>query len=360
MSEYGVNKTDGLSLAQSILEDIHHLKCTAWCYWQVLENRCSWGLVEADFVGRLGVERAKLPYPKFYVFAHFTRFLHPGSCVLNCSAPWAVVMQTIGEAKLACVVLNQGEIARRDIFFPGFAFQQSSVESVFSIPGDNMYFVSGHSLKRANVSVDAEKCGTEIRVTMPANSICTLVVSSVSWTAQTAWAVNAGSTPLGTIHECHVSRLPPVGISVRQVVQLVAHATTAAIIERRAQDKDFATKTSLAWARFEHCRACCVLALNVRRLQGLFGIILHCAWGVANERALGPDDEQTCDRWECFHRDRASQRFDDNFDWAMFNIAWAIGNGLYYGPEDESCKMAFQQAEEHIARLGGWSKIVLS
>lgn len=117
MSEYGTNNSDatgnsdGMSLAQTILEDLSYLKPTAWCYWQPVGHANSkWALVKANFgevpkVGKIPEMQATgFPLPNYFILAHFSRFIRPGAFMMDCTEPWAVAFTSTGS--LVVVLLN--------------------------------------------------------------------------------------------------------------------------------------------------------------------------------------------------------------------------------------------------------------
>ncbi len=86
-SEYGDKDPSGLALAQTILEDINHLRPTAWIYWQAIENGTSaWGLANARFGRSPDDPERGTPtqlQPKYHVFAQFTHAFRPGNQILG-------------------------------------------------------------------------------------------------------------------------------------------------------------------------------------------------------------------------------------------------------------------------------------
>jgi galactan endo-1,6-beta-galactosidase len=110
MSEYGDNDSSGLALAQSIMEDLNHLHPTAWVYWQPVEaGRSGWGLVNAHFGPEPGDASAGQPTRvngKYYVLAHFSRFLRPGLTVLGSNDDNSVAAYDAGNRRLVLITLN--------------------------------------------------------------------------------------------------------------------------------------------------------------------------------------------------------------------------------------------------------------
>lgn len=110
MSEYGDGESDGLALARTILDDLNHLRPSAWIYWQPIEPDSAWGLVNADFgQGPEDAGRGKplRVYPKYYVFAQFTRFLRPGCRLVGGDDPNSVVAYDPARGRIVAVTLNE-------------------------------------------------------------------------------------------------------------------------------------------------------------------------------------------------------------------------------------------------------------
>jgi len=173
MNEYGNASTDGLDLAQSILEDVHFSKVTAWCYWQVLEHKCSWGLIECDFKPG-GVENVQKPHPKYFVFAHFTRFLRPGAEILHCSQPFALAGYAAKTQSLTIVLVNLSAACTKSVRLDEFATSGQTATAYITQPRANSFM----SPATADV-VDEADGGLQISVEMPALSVCSVVLTAV-------------------------------------------------------------------------------------------------------------------------------------------------------------------------------------
>jgi len=305
MSEYGCSDTSGMVLAQSILEDMHHLKPTGWCYWQVLEHKCSWGLVEASFSDS-GASEVSPPNAKYYVFAHFTRFLRPGLEMLHCTEPWALVGRSREDATLACVFVNKGSSSRRfSLAFPMFKAAEERPETVVSEPHLERFFVKSRAVC---VRSDDEN-GFELHVEVPADAICSVKV---------ALAPSAAVTR----------------VTAAEVVELGRLATKAAMLELDSEYGVCHKFTEESWAYFEHVLASAVD--DVEEAPPIFDrtrwYIERCAWGVANERKLGKNHGETKQCWQDFHAEK--DRVGDDLHWALFNACWAVGNHHSYGDDE--------------------------
>ncbi|KAJ3218076.1 hypothetical protein HDU67_006634 [Dinochytrium kinnereticum] len=87
MSEYGDGDGSGRTLAQTILEDFNFMHPTAWVYWQVVEANNDWGMLNALFFDEYlknSSQRGAFTKlnRKYFIFAHFTRFIRSGSLII--------------------------------------------------------------------------------------------------------------------------------------------------------------------------------------------------------------------------------------------------------------------------------------
>ena len=114
MTEFGDNEGGGLTLAQTIIEDINFVRPTAWIYWQPLEPHSAWGLVNGKYnddkwgVGALNEESGQPTwvYTKYYTFAQFTRFLRPGFQIIGSSDDNSIVAYDKAKRQLTFITLN--------------------------------------------------------------------------------------------------------------------------------------------------------------------------------------------------------------------------------------------------------------
>jgi galactan endo-1,6-beta-galactosidase len=110
MSEYGDADGSGMALAQSITEDLTHLRPSAWIYWQPAEPYSAWGLVNGSYADARDQPDRGAPawiYTKYYVFAQFTRFVRPGAVLLDNGDHNTVAALGPGR-QLAVVTVNYG------------------------------------------------------------------------------------------------------------------------------------------------------------------------------------------------------------------------------------------------------------
>lgn len=122
-SEFGGNDGPGQDFAQTVLEDIHYLKPSAWIYWQVLEPSSPWGPINATF-GRdeLDFQSGKPTqiWNKFFVFAQFSRFIREGDLILNQTDPNTVAAFDKRGGKLKIVTMNPGDARTMTFDLSGF------------------------------------------------------------------------------------------------------------------------------------------------------------------------------------------------------------------------------------------------
>ncbi len=109
MSEYCDGEGSGMTMAQTIMEDLNYLQPTAWIYWQPVEPDWAWGLVNANYAAGANMPDRGRPlkiYTKYYVFAQFTRFICPGATILGSSDPNTVTTYNRVTRELVFVTLN--------------------------------------------------------------------------------------------------------------------------------------------------------------------------------------------------------------------------------------------------------------
>ncbi len=129
VTEFGDPETSGLELAQTILEDVRYLRAEAWTYWQLVEppESGAWGLINAHFGEGPFDPELGTPLkvsPKYYAFAHFTRFIRPGMVFLRQPDPDCLIAWSESLHSLQLVCLNRSEANSKEIdlsLLPGAA-----------------------------------------------------------------------------------------------------------------------------------------------------------------------------------------------------------------------------------------------
>ncbi|KAJ3121166.1 hypothetical protein HK098_003927 [Nowakowskiella sp. JEL0407] len=140
VSEYGDSDASGYELARTIFEDIGHLNPSAWLYWQPTgrnferelcviyffnnqffkDPTSTWGLLntECDSANHLSsLSSATFANPikihhKFYVYAHFTRFIKPNNLILGANEHNTIVAYDTTMNTLSLVLMTQPDQLR--------------------------------------------------------------------------------------------------------------------------------------------------------------------------------------------------------------------------------------------------------
>lgn len=119
-SEYGDGDASGLTMAQNLSADLHHLRPRAWVLWQPVEHS-NWGLFAGRFdpdrdgvtpddhgtlaAGVTGVRTA------FHVLAQYTRHIRPGAEILHAGHRYTVAAYDGARRRLTLVTVNSGDTA---------------------------------------------------------------------------------------------------------------------------------------------------------------------------------------------------------------------------------------------------------
>ncbi len=135
ISEFGDSEGGGAELAQTLMEDINHLQPQAWVYWQVIEPSSAWGLMNANYgqgVDDKNRGETSWIYGKYYVMAHFSRYIKAGMKIIEQNDPWSIVAYDEGRRILNIVTVNRdGGNRRLDWNLEAFGVQnQQQVELV--------------------------------------------------------------------------------------------------------------------------------------------------------------------------------------------------------------------------------------
>lgn len=345
MSEHGSGEVDGLGLAQTILEDLCHLRPTAWCYWQLVEHKCSWGFVEAKF-HRDGTLPTALPHPKYYVFTHFSHYLRPGFEMLQCTEPWAAAGFSEPDACIACVLVNAfAGPCRLRLSLSAFSAPGGALKAVFTEPQQGTILAEG-----TVEASEAEGGGLVLSAEMPPLSVCSLRVPS--------------ARRLPCCGSCAVPQ-PRTGVTAEQAREVAQSAARAAAAERLYGETD--PRALSAWHRLDHLCGCADAALEAaipceKRRETEVGhlkqLASSSAWGAANERKFGSRNGDAKSSWDLFNSLRKKYPFDDNLTWLVFNTAWSVVNEAFLGSDHSHTAKAAQRAEGHFVKLGS-STLVL-
>lgn len=122
MSEYGDPDGSGMSLAQTIMEDLNYLRPSAWIYWQPVEPYSGWGFVNGNYANTpTGADRAKPTwiYYKYYVMAQFSRYLRPGFRIIGSNDNNSVLAYNDRTHDLVIITVNYGNAQQIDYDLTG-------------------------------------------------------------------------------------------------------------------------------------------------------------------------------------------------------------------------------------------------
>ncbi|BCM93270.1 hypothetical protein IAD21_05159 [Abditibacteriota bacterium] len=169
--EYGDNDGSGMSLAQTITEDINFLRPTAWVYWQPVEPGSAWGPVNGYFGDTENPEagKPKWAYTKFYVLAQFTRTIHDGATILGSSDHNTIAAYDAKKRELSFVTTNYGNAQ-------SIEYDLSNLKNV--APEATLITTNTDGSKRFESSKIAVT-GAKITLNATANTIYSLTLSNV-------------------------------------------------------------------------------------------------------------------------------------------------------------------------------------
>ncbi|MBC7661104.1 MAG: hypothetical protein H7249_15505 [Chitinophagaceae bacterium] len=110
VSDYNDSDPSGLALAETIFQDLSHLKPSAWIYFQAVEPYGAKGLVTGNF-HMMPSDPAVRGKPtgvsvKYYVMAQFSRFLRAGQTLLGTGEEQSISAYDAASKKLTIVALN--------------------------------------------------------------------------------------------------------------------------------------------------------------------------------------------------------------------------------------------------------------
>ncbi|CAK9012140.1 unnamed protein product, partial [Durusdinium trenchii] len=299
VSEHGNGDSNGVTLAQVILEDFHYLQPASWCYWQPVEHHSSWGLVEADFGDTPSQEprAADLPHPKYFIFAHFTRFIRRGMIMLHCSEPWAAASFAPEENSLAAVISNPSSVlSRQRLRLPAFVpkgrgSERRRVQAVLTEPQRRRLFVP------CEVEVQEAAGCLELLVEVPPRAICSVLLPNVSLIAGKS---SVQESTMGVDSPAQAGKLrkhshdADIGVTVQMISSMARAAAEGAALERWLGQADL--QTMRCWSRWEHECGCAATALdaippampqNESGFNDLMEAVCAAAWG-AEVTVKGP------------------------------------------------------------------------
>ncbi|CAJ1362510.1 unnamed protein product [Effrenium voratum] len=381
VSEHGNGDISGVTLAQVILEDLHFLQPASWCYWQPVEHHSTWGMVQVDFGDSPSSEPrpSSLPHPKYFVFAHFTRFLRRGMIMLHCTEPWAAACFAPEENSLAAVLTNPNSTqSRLRLRLPAFVpkgrggAERRRVQAVLTEPLRQRLFVP------CEVEVQEAAGSLEILVEVPPKAICSVLLSNVSLIAgkssvQDGTSMDSpGAAQAGKLRK-H-SHDAESGVTVQMISGMARAASEGAAHERWLGQADM--QTVKCWSRWEHECGFAATALDAippavpqpeSGFSDLLEAVCAAAWGAANERKFGAGNLDAQQAWDRFarhmqqlaHRGGLSEETMQDLKWYVFNVCWMTVNLRWYGASSTDHHEASNRASHHFRQLGGAERVIL-
>jgi len=301
-------------------------------------------LVEANFDENFDTNgrrtRAlKLPYPKYYVFAHFTRFLRPGFEVLKSTDPNILGAYSPERQVLVFVILNASELpVTKNFEVPSFSTPEKWASAVFSEPAKEQFMK-----KRPLMVTESSSGEMALNISLPPGSVCSVVIQQVSQ-----------------------SSVDKRGVSAAMVQDMSVHAGRACAYDRLFGATD--TRTDLAWARAEHAWSCAESALESvvsdvaqrgRQLDNLKRIITSGAWSAANECKLGANNPTVKQNWHSFYTYKKDFGMTDDITWVMYYATRAAAHDIFLGEGNDVSNHAKALAATHMSQLGGPSAIIM-
>ncbi len=173
MSEYGDGDGSGMSLAQTVMEDLTFLRPTAWVYWQPVEPYSGWGLVNGDYANSATAPNRAQPtwvYTKYYVMAQYTRYLREGYRIIGSNDDNTVIAYSDSLKQLVLITLNYGNTQQ-------IAYDLSGLQKVTGNVTASFTNTDGSQLMRKFVVPIVGK-----RFSIPAqpNSLYSMTISNVT------------------------------------------------------------------------------------------------------------------------------------------------------------------------------------
>lgn len=174
VSEYGDGDGTGLQMARRIRDDIATMWARAWVYWQVVDNAGGWGFLynALDGSGNITYSINK----KFYVMGQFSQYIRPGCRILsvadnNSLAAWHPTNRT-----LTIVTVNDSTNSFDVAYDLGaFATLPGQAAAIRTSAGENQATLPAITLTNR-----------QLAVSIPAQSVTTLVLSNVTPAAPSA------------------------------------------------------------------------------------------------------------------------------------------------------------------------------
>jgi len=164
MSEYGDGDASGMQTAHQMITDLRVMMPSAWVYWQVIDGGSGWGCIDLDLNHNAKTYTVNR---KYYTFAQFSRYIHPGAKFIHIEDANSVCVQN-GSQVVIVTVNDTAQSASYDlskftkIGSTVAVTQTSATENLATLP----------SIKIANKAFSAD---------LPAKSVTTFVINGCSY-----------------------------------------------------------------------------------------------------------------------------------------------------------------------------------
>lgn len=171
-----------LFMADKILNDLKDMKVNAWLDWQLIDAGANWRSLDFN-----QSQQTFTPNKNFYMHAHFSRFIRPGSKILEGAAEGTLLVHVPETGNLVIVLLNTST-AEKNYSIDISKFPQAAATATLLATNatDNMK-------KLADLAVQ----GGKIAATVSAKSLVTVVLKAGPPTALRARLSRGQGLPWG-------------------------------------------------------------------------------------------------------------------------------------------------------------------
>ncbi|MEX0171210.1 RICIN domain-containing protein [Streptomyces sp. LMG1-1-1.1] len=183
-----------LDLTQRINDDMRELEPRAWVLWQAVEDyenmtpgreNSNWGLIQTDFTPADAATEPLRKNKKYWAMGNYSRFVRPGSRVLNTDDPQTLAAIRPGGNGLVVVHTNPtGEAREVTLNLDGFQTAADGAVERWTTDGTK-------NLQRDS---DAAVTGRTFKATVGAGSVTTFVLPTVSGVNTAATTAPTGAT----------------------------------------------------------------------------------------------------------------------------------------------------------------------
>ncbi len=169
LSEYGDGDASGLEMSRRILEDIHGLHPSSWCYWQVVDNAGGWGFLRNPMLDETNT--AYTINPKYYVMGQYSRFIRPGFKFIASGSPNSLAALNPQSRTLVIVTTNSSDaVAPMTFDLSRFSTIGASASVTRTSPGEEWASLPAIPVANKSISYQATP-----------RSVTTLVIRRASY-----------------------------------------------------------------------------------------------------------------------------------------------------------------------------------